>query len=681
MKNLLSIASIAALMFMASCSNSNKENKSAGEGYFSSKDFDTTIQKGDNFYKYANGAWLKKTEIPASEARWGSFSEVDELRYKILHEVLEESAADKNAKAGSNRQKVGDFYATGMDSVKLNAEGIKPIQPYIEEIDAIKTTDELLAVISKYHRSITQSGYYVYADQDAMNSSKIMVNFFQGGLGLPDKDFYFRPDSNSQSIRIAYVAFIKESFLALGYNEPNADAAAKNIFQLETDLASKSMGRVEMRDPYASYHKMTMAEFQVLTPNINWNNQLTGMQVPIVDTVIVGQPEFFKQLNSKIKSVPLNTWKDYVKYDVLTTAAPYMDDASALRSFNFYSKKLNGVKERKPRWKRVLNSTEGSLGEALGDEYVKKAFSEDSKKRMESIIENLRGTFADRIQKLDWMGDSTKAKAIEKLKKITVKVGYPDKWRDYSSMTIDRSSYFNNVLNAGVYEFQRMVNKIGKPVDRTEWGMNVYAVNAYYNPSNNEIVFPAGILQPPFFGPNLDDACIYGGIGAVICHEMSHGFDDQGSQFDADGNLKVWWTEEDRAKFKSKTDMIVAQFANYKVLDGLAVNGELTLGENIADLGGVMISLDAFKKTEQFKADKTIDSFTPMQRFFLNWARVWETKYTDAALRQQILTNPHSPGEFRCNGPISNVQDWYYAFNVSDKNSMYLAPDKRAAIW
>ena len=272
------------------------------------------------------------------------------------------------------------------------------------------------------------------------------------------------------------------------------------------------------------------------------------------------------------------------------------------------------------------------------------------------------------------MGDSTKEKAIEKLKKITVKVGYPDKWRDYSSMTIDRSSYFNNVLNAGVYEFQRMVNKIGKPVDRTEWGMNVYAVNAYYNPSNNEIVFPAGILQPPFFGPNLDDACIYGGIGAVICHEMSHGFD-------AEGNLKVWWTEEDRAKFKSKTDMIVAQFANYKVLDGLAVNGELTLGENIADLGGVMISLDAFKKTEQFKADKTIDGFTPMQRFFLNWARVWETKYTDAALRQQILTNPHSPGEFRCNGPISNVQDWYDAFNVTDKNTMFISPDKRAAIW
>ncbi len=674
------IVLVSAIAFaVASCGNKGSEIK--GTGYFKKSDFDTTVAPGKDFFRFVNGGWLKNTEIPKSEARWGSFNEVDELRYKYLRDILQDAAADKDAKDGSNRKKVGDFYASGMDSVKRNSDGITPVKPYLDQIDAIKNTDDLLNVIAGQHRNLGAGPYEISADQDPKNSNLISVVMFQGGLGLPDRDYYFRPDTASKSIRDAYLKYINESLQAIGYEPAKAEVAAHNIMEFETSLAEKSMDRVTLRNPYATYNKMSLKDLQASTPDINWSNQLSAMKFPSVDSVIVGQPEFFKSLSKAIKSYPIDSWKEYLKFHTYSSASPYLDDASFERSFNFYQKKLSGVKQPKPRWKRVLNTIDGSMGEALGEEYVKKAFSEESKERMKNIIENLRTTFRGRIQKLDWMSDSTKAKATTKLDKIVVKVGYPDKWRDYSSLTIDRSSYLANVLRAGEFEFQRQINKIGKPVDRTEWGMNAYTVNAYYNPSNNEIVFPAGILQPPFFGPDLDDACIYGGIGAVICHEMTHGFDDQGSQFDAAGNLRKWWSNEDAAKFGDKTKMVADQFASYWVLDSLHVNGKLTLGENIADLGGVMIALDAFEHTDQFKKGEKIDGYTPEQRFFLNWGRVWRTKYMDAALRQQVLTNPHSPGQFRCNGPITNTEEFYKAFSISDKDAMYVPPAKRSSIW
>lgn len=652
-----------------------------GTGQFKAEDFDKSVKPGDDFFQYVNGGWLKKNEIPSTEARWGAFNEVDELRYKILHQLLDEAAADKTSKDGTNRRKVGDYYGSGMDSVALNKAGVTPLNTELRKIDAINSVADLVNTNAWFY---TQGGGYLYGigvEQDLMLSDRMALYTSQGGLGLPDREFYFRTDSNSQKIQNEYKKYVASNLQAIGYTEAKAKEAAENIYKLETALADKSMNRVQLRDPYASYNKMSLSDLNKLTSNINWNTHLQSIGISKVDSIIVGQPEFFKNLDAQLTATPIQTWKDYMKAQLVDGSNPFLDDASVMRAFNFRSKTLTGTKAPKPRWKRVLNVIDGTMGEALGEEYVKKAFTPESKQRMQSMIENMRSAFKRRIDKLDWMSAETKKAATAKLEKVAIKIGYPDKWRDYSALAINRNSYYENASHAAAFEMKRNFSKLGKPIDRTEWGMNAYTVNAYYNPLNNEIVFPAGILQPPFFDPNADDAVIYGGIGAVICHELTHGFDDQGSQFDATGNLRKWWTEEDEKKFQGKTGQVENQFSKYNAFPDLPVNGKLTLGENIADLGGVMIALDALKQSEQYKKGEKIDGFTPEQRFFLNWARVWRTKYTDAALRNQVLTNPHSPGHFRCNGPLTNVDEWYTAFNVQPGDKWYVQPQDRAKIW
>ncbi|HZG00704.1 MAG TPA: M13 family metallopeptidase [Chitinophagales bacterium] len=651
-----------------------------GKGLFKPEDFNQNVKPGDDFFMHVNGGWYDRTAIPSTEARWGSFNEVDELRYKVIRKILDDAAADKADKEGTARRKVGDYYRSGMDSVALNRTGLEPVRAELKRLDDAKTIDELLNTVAWFNAQGAGMLYGAYVYPDLKNSMTNAFYLSQSGLGLPDRDFYFREDTASVRIRNEYVKYVASNLRAIGYDDAKAKTAADNIMQLETALAEKSMDRVTRRNPYATYNKMTLKDLSATTSNINWESHLKAVGVKQVDSVIVGQPEYFKQLDAQLKATPLQTWKDYLKAHHLEDANPFLDDASMMRTFGFRGKVLTGTKEPKPRWKRVMGTIEGTMGEALGEEYVKVAFTPESKKRMLEMIENMRTAFAKRIDNLDWMSASTKEQAHAKLKKIAVKVGYPDKWRDYSAVTID-NSYYGNVSRAGTAEYKRMLDKLGKPVDRTEWGMNAYTVNAYYSPLNNEIVFPAGILQAPFFDANADDAVIYGGIGAVICHELTHGFDDQGSKYDADGNLRKWWTDEDEKRFQERTKKVEDQFAKYTVLDDLAVNGKLTLGENIADLGGVQIALDALKQTEQYKKNEKIDGFTPEQRFFLNWARVWRTKYTDAALRNQIQTNPHSPGHFRCNGPLTNVPEWYTAFNVKEGDKWYVKPEDRAKIW
>ncbi|MBU6204458.1 MAG: M13 family metallopeptidase [Bacteroidetes bacterium] len=681
MKSAISIISFVLILCLYCACTQTKPDEAKAIKLFKPEDFDTTVAPGDNFFMHVNGSWIKNTPIPGTEARWGTFNEVDELRYAILKKLLDEAAADKNATANSNRQKVGDFYTTGMDSVKLNEQALKGLTSYLDQINQIDSKAKLLSYLAASTTLGLNPVLGIYADQDAGNSSKMLLNLSQSGLGLPDRDYYFRNDTASLRIQNEYKKYIISNFLALGMDSAKTSVQANLVYELEKSLAEKSMDRVALRDPYNTYHKMTISELSKLTPDINWTEYFTLSGIPAQDTVNVGMPDYMKRLNEKIKTHPLGVWKLYLTQHLLDELNPYFDDASFERTFHFRQRVLFGVKQPKARWKRVLNTIGSGIGEALGAEYVKVAFSEKDKERMKNVITNMRAAFKQRILNLDWMSDSTKQKAIAKLEKISVKVGYPDTWRDYTALTIDKESFAGNVIRSWSFEFTRNMNKLNKPVDRSEWYMNAYTVNAYYNPSNNEIVFPAAILQPPFYHSSFDDAVVYGGIGAVICHELTHGFDDEGSKFDGDGNLKSWWSKEDAARFEEKTNVLKAQYDQYVVLDSLHINGKLTLGENIADLGGVMIALDAYKKTEEFTRNQAIDGYTPEERFFLTWALIWRVKYTDAAMRNQILTNPHSPGEFRCNGILSNCADFYKRYQVKEGQAMYRPEAERAIIW
>ncbi len=668
------------LLATASCKQSQKQDSMSYQ-VFKPADFDTTVSAGDNFYMRINGSWIHNTAIPGTESKWGTFNEVDELRYGILKKVLEDAASDKNAIPSSNRFKVGAFYTTGMDSTKLNEQGIKVIEPLLQELNAVDSKEKLVSYLAKAITQGLNPLFDLYADQDPANSNKMILNISQSGLGLPDRDYYFRNDTATQRIQKEYKNYVASNLVVLGIDEAKAVEQANKIYDLEKSLAEKSLDNVSLRNPYNTYHKMSVSELVKLTPDINWKNVFTTCELGVVDTLNIGMPEFMKRLNEKIKTYPISDWKLYLTHHLIDQLNPYMDDASYQRAFHFKQQILYGVKAPKPRWKRVMNTLGSTIGEALGEEYVKVAFSESDKTRMKEVIENMRDAFKQRILKLNWMSDSTKQKAIYKLEKIMVKVGYPDKWRDYYSLNIDKESFTKNILHSWEFEFKRNMNKLNKPVDRTEWLMNAFTVNAYYNPSNNEIVFPAGILQPPFYDKSFDDAILYGGIGAVICHELTHGFDDEGSKFDAEGNLKSWWTLDDTKRFEEKTKVLEEQYNKFFVLDSLHINGKLTLGENIADLGGVMISLDAFKKSKQFTSNEKIDGYTPEERFFMTWARIWRIKYTDAALRNQVLTNPHSPGEFRCNGILSNCNDFYKVYDVNDTQKMFRPEQERAVIW
>ncbi|NBW28462.1 MAG: M13 family peptidase [Flavobacteriaceae bacterium] len=640
---------------------------------------DTLVNPADDFFKYANGGWFKKNPIPSTEKSNGIFRTIADTINNQIKQICEKSAQDVSAEKGSNKQKIGDFYASGMDTIAINKAGISPLKSEFAKIDAIKDVPSLVTSIAHLHTIGASPAFSFYLGQDDKISTKYALFLGQGGLGLGIRDYYFNTDDQTVKIRTEYVKHLQAMLRLIGQNE----AGAKSIMKLETDLAKASKKLEDLRDPIKNYNKMTVASLGKITPNINWNSIFTVLGVAKADSVIVGQPEFYKALNTFVKSYSIEDWKTYLKWDLVNTYAAYLNSDIEKQNFKFYSTVMNGVSKQKPRWKRVVGQTDNYLGELIGQVYVAEYLPKGSKEKLLEIGNNIREVYADHIKKLDWMSEATKVKALKKLSKIVMKVGYPDKWKDMSSMNIDRKSFCGNVIQANIWNYKYMINKYGKPVDRTEWSMNPQTYNAYYNPSNNEIVVPAcNIIVPGFEGRMPDDAILYGIIGgSTFGHEITHGFDDQGSQYDENGNLNNWWIPEDLKKFKAKTKLIVSQFNKYTVLGNKHINGEATQGENIADLGGVVMGYEAFKKTAQYKNNQKISNLTPDQRYFLAYGYAWMVNTKDEALASQIMTDVHAPAQFRINGPLSNMPEFYKVFNVKPGNKMYQPDSLRVSIW
>ena len=640
---------------------------------------DTLVNPADDFFKYANGGWFKNNPIPSTEQSNGIFRTIADTINNQIKQICEKSAQDESAEKGSNKQKIGDFYASGMDTIAINKAGISPLKSEFAKIDAIKDVPSLVTSIAHLHTIGASPAFSFYLGQDDKISTKYALFLGQGGLGLGNRDYYFNTDEQTVKIRTEYVKHLQAMLKLIGQNE----ASATSIMKLETDLAKASRKLEDLRDPIKNYNKMTVASLGKITPNINWNSMFPVLGVAKADSVIVGQPEFYKALNTFVKSYSIEDWKTYLKWDLVNSYAAYLNSDIEKQNFKFYSTVMNGVSKQKPRWKRVVGQTDNYLGELIGQVYVAEYLPKGSKEKLLEIGNNIRDVYADHIKKLDWMSEATKVKALKKLSKIVMKVGYPDKWKDMSSMKIDRKSYCGNVIQANIWSYKDMINKYGKPVDRTEWSMNPQTYNAYYNPSNNEIVVPAcNIIVPGFEGRMPDDAILYGIIGgSTFGHEITHGFDDQGSQYDENGNLNNWWTPEDLKKFQAKTKLIVSQFNKYTVLGSKHINGEATQGENIADLGGVVMGYEAFKKTAQYKNNKKISNLSPDQRFFLAYGYAWMVNTKDEALASQIMTDVHAPAQFRINGPLSNIPEFYKTFNVKPGNKMYQPDSLRVVIW
>jgi putative endopeptidase len=640
---------------------------------------DLSVRPGDNFYQYANGNWVKNNPVPSSKTRWGSFDELREEGLVRLRTLLDNAAA--NADKDPKMQKIGDFYVSGMDSAGLQQKGYQPIRADLDRIASLTGTPDLLKEIA-FERShgIAAPLIGFNVGPDRKNVTQYIPQVGQGGTSLPDRDYYLKHDARSTEIRKAYAVHLNNMFRLIGRSEAAAAAGTDAVLRIENALAGAEMGRVEMRDPYKTYNKFAWKDLSATTPAIDWKAWAAQMQVTGADSIVVTNPSFLRAVNLLLTAVSLDDWKAYLQWNVVRSAAPFLSNAFEEESFSF-NQVLSGQKEQTPRWQRVSGLIDRNLGDLLGQLYVEKYFSAAAKQRMQELVDNLQQTFGDRIRRVDWMSEETKQKAVEKLQAFIKKIGYADKWRDYSSIAIRRDDFLGNVRSCSIWSYQDNVSRLGKPVDRTRWGMTPPTINASYNPSNNDITFPAGILQAPFFDFAADDAVNYGGIGAVIGHEMTHGFDDEGRQFAADGNLKDWWTKADADKFKTRADEVVAQYNAFTVLDTLHVNGRLTLGENLADLGGLSIAYEAFTKTQQFKEGKKIDGFTPAQRFFLNWAQVWRSNTLPRTAAQLILTDPHSPGNYRANAPLTNIDAWYEAFDIKEGDKMFKPADKRTRIW
>ncbi len=681
LRSTLALSTLTTALFTSCTAPADKTTEATGVKGIDTTYLDKTVKPGDDFYMYANNGWLQKTSIPPAESAWGSFAILKDEVYLKLRGILDSSAANKNATKGSSEQLIGDFYASGMDSANIEKAGITPLKDALDKINAMKDKKELGALSGEMHSHFIFGIFNPEVAQDARKSENEIVVLNQGGLGLPDRDYYFRKDDKSKMIREKYLVHIANVLVLMGEDKEMARKDADAIMKLETALASASWTNVENRDPIKTYNKKGVHELDKMCPDFNWSDYFSKAGIHNIDSLIVSQPSFFTSLNKTITSTPLEDWKKYFSFGLVDAMSGRLSSAFDNEHFDFYERTLSGVKEMRPRWKRILLATDRSVGDALGKIFVEKYFPAEAKKRVTEMVDNLIATYRVRINSRDWMSDSTKKHAMEKLDKVMKKLGYTDKWRDYTGLDISRESYAKNAWNSNAFFWNFMINKLGKPVDRAEWGMSPPTINAYYNPSMNEIVFPAGIMQYPFFDINQDDAMNYGGMGAVIGHELTHGFDDQGSRFDANGNMIQWWTKQDNEKFKQKTEMVATQFNNYVAIDTLHVIGHLTLGENIADLGGLTISYYAYKKSLEGKEPKVIDGFTPEQRFFLGWAKVWCVKYTPEALRRQVLTNPHSPGNYRVIGPLSNMQEFYDAFGVKEGDKMYRKSEDRAVIW
>lgn len=643
---------------------------------------DTSINPADDFFSFANGGWIKANPIPAAESSWGIGKVLQEDIYEKMKAVSEAAAANTTAPQGSNEQKIGDFWHTGMDSVTIEKQGIDPLKAEIDQINAIKDIAGLLEIVAECHTYQLNPLYSSFVYQDLKNSSKYAFYLYQGGLGLPDRDYYFNKDERNTTIRAAYKDYLKQIFSLLGDSEGVALGKAETVFRIETFLAQSHRKIEDLRDQYRNYNAMSIKDLQNLTPSVSWKSQFEKMGVK-TDSVIVGQPEFLRAMDASLSKFSIDDWKSYLKVQLLNAFSEKLSQKFDDAHFNFYGKTLEGKKEKKTRWKRILDAQENALGDALGQLFVKEFFPEKAKLRYSLMVENVKEAYAENIKKLDWMSAETKSKALDKLTKVSKKVGYPDKWKDFMTMQIDRSSYVRNVISAYKWWYQYNVSKLGKPVDRTEWDMTPQTYNAYYNPSNNEIVLPAAIFMiPGFKDAEIDDAVAYGYAAAsTIGHEITHGFDDQGRQYDAVGNLVTWWSDEDSVKFTERTKMLIEQFNEYVAVDTMHVRGEATLGENIADLGGVVLGLKAFMKTEQYKKGEKIGNFTPLQRYFLGYALGWKSHQTPERLARQIMTDVHSPAFLRVNGPFVNIPEFYEAFNVQPHNKMWRDPSKRVTIW
>jgi putative endopeptidase len=642
---------------------------------------DLTVKPGDDFYNYASGTWVKNNPVPAKETRWGTFNALRDFNSNAVKSLVEEAAADKSAPAGSVKKRVGDFYAAAMDSAAIEKLGYTPIKADLEKIKQIKTLQNILDQVAYMRTSGIGGPMFGFGvGQDRKNVTKYLPQLSQGGTTLPDRDYYLMNDARSVKIREAYNTYINTLFTLTGSSAADAQKKAATVMAIEKQFAEAQMSRLEMRDQYKTYNKFTVADFSKTTPNIDWKSMFTKFKVAGQDTVLVSAPKFFVTLDGMLKSVPIADWKTYLEWNVLKGSAGNLSSPFVKASFAF-SQAQSGQKVETPRWQRMSSLTDGTIGELLGQLYVAKYFKPEAKARMAELITNLRKAFEIRIQELDWMSAATKQKALEKLHAFVPKIGYPDKWRNYDGLEINKATYFQNLRNAGAWGYNEMVGRLGKPVDRTRFGMTPPTVNASYSPTMNEIVFPAGILQFPFFDASADDAVNYGGIGAVIGHEMSHGFDDQGSQYDKDGNLRNWWTDEDKAKFDAKTKALGEQFDAYTVLDTIHVIGKLTMGENIGDLGGLNAAYTAFKMTKQGQSEETIDGFTPDQRFFLSWAQVWRGNILPETAAQLIKTDPHSPGPYRTIGAPVNMDAWYKAFDVKPGDKLYKKPEDRIRMW
>lgn len=670
---------ILSLLITVTIVSCNKKEKTFSDPLLSNRD--TTVNPSDNFFKYANGGWFKNNPIPSSEKGNGIFRTIQDTINNQIKSICENSAK-ANANKGSNKQKIGDFYASGMDSTTINKKGFSPLNGEFAAIDAIKDVDGIVKSIAYLHSIGVDAGFGFYVGQDDKISSKNALMLYQGGLGLGNRDYYFNTDAETATIRKEYILHLKKMMELVGQTSEVASKNSASIMKLETELAKASRKLEALRDPLKNYNKMSVAQLNVLTPNVNWNKTFTDLGISKADSLIVGQPEFYKAFNGMLKSFAVEDWKTYLKWNVLNTYASYLSNDIETQNFYFYSTVMSGIKKQKPRWKRIVQQTDGSLGELIGQVYVAEYLPEGSKEKLLEIGNTIRDVYANRIKKLDWMSEATKAKALIKLRKIVMKVGYPDKWKDLSSIAIDKKEYLKNVMAVNKWSHDYMVNKYGKPVDRTEWGMYPQTYNAYYNPSNNEICVPAcNILVPGFEGRMPDDAVLYGIIGgSTFGHEITHGFDDQGSQYDEKGNLNNWWTAEDLKKFKAKTALIVSQFSKFKV-GNKNVNGDATQGENSADLGGVVMGYEAFKKTNQYKKQEKISGLNPDERYFLSYAYAWMVNTTKESLLQQVMTDVHSPAEFRINGPLANVPEFYKAFNIKPNSPMYQADNVRVQIW
>lgn len=640
---------------------------------------DPSVRPQDDLYYFVNGQWLAKTEIPADKSNYGAFTELFEQSEKNLRAIIEEAAYSKVKTDGTENQQVGDFYLSFLDTATIEELGLQPLETDLQKINSITNRDELTAVLGDFFQKSIQIPFFLYIDQDLKNSTQYTVYLYQSGLGLPDRDYYFKNDQKFQEIREKYRAYIADLMKLSGATDDVN--AADRIMKIEESLAKGHWSRVENRDRDKTYNKYQRQQLNQLTPDFSWDTFFQRVGIVELPEVVVNQPSFFTQFNQVYKDFSLADWKLYLTYKLLDDSAPLLTKAFVDLHFAFHQKVLSGIEELSPRWKRSVYAINDILGEAVGKLYVQKHFKPEAKKRMVELVENLRRAYAERIKQLDWMSEATKEEALFKLSKFRAKIGYPDKWKDYSNVVIKKDQLVQNYWNAKTAEFQREVSKLGKPIDREEWFMTPQTVNAYYNPNMNEIVFPAAILQPPFFNLQADEAVNYGAIGAVIGHEMTHGFDDQGRKSDGEGNLRNWWTAEDEKKFQERAQMLVEQFNKYTPIDTFRVNGELTLGENIADLGGLTIAYHAYKLSLQGREAPVIDGWSGEQRFFLGWSQIWRRKYRDEELRQRLVTDPHSPSHYRVIGPLVNMPEFYQAFAVVESDKMYLPPDQRVSIW